>query len=928
MSSLLFITLLFINGVVTDESVSVIEGDSVTLHTNTDTQRDDVMDWRFGDQQNLIVRINRAANSLRIYDDVLDGRFRDRLQMNNQTGDLIITNITTNHTGNFTLHIIIRGKVTNKTFNINVSGDKVKTVMMGDSVILVKNVIKKPGDKKMMLRIRHNNSPVAEINDTVLTYNVNNERFRDRLQLDYQTGDLNITNIRPDDSGSYEVDITVGSHIYTIHRSFSVNVKETGQSPGSVFFSLFIAAAVAGVFYCYLKISQTKLLDEKMTMVAGHHAVLQVGLKELKKDVKIEWRFVQDPEMKYPVIMWPWRSPGTLIAKRDKEGFNTYNGPDERFKYKLSLDPETGDLAISDVSNKHFGVYQLKITSGGKTSYKRFKVFVTGTTKLTVYEGESVHLETKLTAIQRVDLMEWTYRSEDCVIAEINPANNIFSTYDGDDGKFRDRLHLDPKTGDLIIDDITWGHRGYYTLKIITDGETYYRRLLLAVKRNTVCGDKGYSVDLETEVTDIKKGDVIEWRFGETLIAEINPANNIFSTYDGDDDLFRDKLKLNHQTGDLNINDFREEHKGDYRLKITRGGKTSYKRFNVFVRVSMLEVDEGKSVNLKTKVIDIKTDDVIEWRFGHEKTLIAKINPANNIFSTSNDDLFRDKLELNPQTGDLNIKDFREKHCVFYTLKIIRDGKTLERILIVSVRREGEGKLYTREGVSVDLDTDLNDIKKVDLIEWRFNETLIAEINPANNIFSIYDDDYDLFRGKLKLNHRTGDLTIKNLREEHEGVYEVKIIRDGETSYRRTMVSLCDERGEKLYTKEGESLDLKIDLIDIKRVEKIEWRFGETLIAEINPANNIFSTYDGDDDLFRDKLKLNHQTGDLNISDFRQKNEGVYEVKIIRDGKTVYKRFRVSIYNFKAEDSVRKRGGHSVEIEMQSLLLHNQQLVV
>ncbi|XP_073721574.1 uncharacterized protein [Misgurnus anguillicaudatus] len=584
-SSLLFIILyLCINSVVTDESVSVYEGDSVTLHVNTIIQRNDTIEWRFGDEQDLIARIYRKTNSLRLYDDVLDGRFRDRLKLNNQTGDLTITNITTQHTGLYRLDII-NEKITNKTFIINVSvdTDKVKTVMMGDSVIIVNNVIKKPGDE-MMLRSQHNNSLVAEINDTVLTYNVNNVRFRDRLQVDYQTGDLIITNIRPEDSGSYEVDITVGNNSYTIHRSFNVNVKEQrGLSPGAVagicVFIILLAAAV--VFYCYLKISQTKLLDEKITVVAGHRAVIQAGLKELKEGDEIEWRFGQGPEMKYPVIMWPCRSPGTLIAKRDKEGFNTYNGPDERFKYKLSLDPETGDLIINDVSNKQSGVYQLKLTSGGKTSYKRLKVFVTGTTKLTVYEGESVRLETKFTDIQRVNLIEWTCRSEDCVIAEINPANNIFSTYDGDDGEFRDRLHLDQQTGDLIIDDITWGHRGYYTLKIITDRETYYRGLLLAVKWNTVCVDEGYSVDLKTDLNDIQKNDLIMWTFGETLIAEINPANNIFSTYDGDDDLFRDKLKLNHQTGDLNIKDIRQKHEGDYKLKIIRDGETSYKRFTV-----------------------------------------------------------------------------------------------------------------------------------------------------------------------------------------------------------------------------------------------------------------------------------------------------------------------------------------------------------
>ncbi|XP_073721488.1 uncharacterized protein [Misgurnus anguillicaudatus] len=254
---LLSIFSLFISGVVTGESVLVYEGDSVTLHTNTNTQRDHLIEWRFGDHWDLIARINGDANLLKIYDDVLNGKFSSRLKMNNQTGDLTITNITTQHTGLYKLEITNKATTT-KTFIFNVSGDtdKVKTVIVGDSVILHNNVIKKQGDEKMMWRIRHNNSPVAEIE---VSHADVHERFRDRLYVNVQTGNLIITNIRPEDFGSYEVDITVGSHIYTIHRSFSVKVKD--QSPGSrsrlvtsaicvvVMLLLAVALAVAVIFY-------------------------------------------------------------------------------------------------------------------------------------------------------------------------------------------------------------------------------------------------------------------------------------------------------------------------------------------------------------------------------------------------------------------------------------------------------------------------------------------------------------------------------------------------------------------------------------------------------------------------------------------------------------------------------------------------------
>ncbi|XP_056304459.1 uncharacterized protein LOC130216590 [Danio aesculapii] len=86
------------------ESVSVTEGDSVTLHTGlTKLMGDDLIKWRFGAENTLITRINVMIKRLDIYDDVLDGRFRDRLKVDHQTASLTITNITTEHAGVYKL---------------------------------------------------------------------------------------------------------------------------------------------------------------------------------------------------------------------------------------------------------------------------------------------------------------------------------------------------------------------------------------------------------------------------------------------------------------------------------------------------------------------------------------------------------------------------------------------------------------------------------------------------------------------------------------------------------------------------------------------------------------------------------------------------------------------------------------------------------
>ncbi|KTG33089.1 hypothetical protein cypCar_00011838 [Cyprinus carpio] len=114
--SLCFWRLVGVFGVEADEikSLSVMEGDSVTLPTGvTKIQEDDLIMWMCGDY--CIAKLNVSSQVISETHD----RFRDRLKLDHQTGSLIITDITTTDSGLYKAQMIGQ-QVSRKTFNVTV----------------------------------------------------------------------------------------------------------------------------------------------------------------------------------------------------------------------------------------------------------------------------------------------------------------------------------------------------------------------------------------------------------------------------------------------------------------------------------------------------------------------------------------------------------------------------------------------------------------------------------------------------------------------------------------------------------------------------------------------------------------------------------------------------------------------------------------
>ncbi|XP_056614314.1 natural killer cell receptor 2B4-like [Triplophysa dalaica] len=228
----LYSSSLILNGVFggdVDEvkSVSVTEGDSVTLHTDVIKQKDDVFVWCYGSDNSLVATTNGKVGSTKYYDGE-DGKLIGRLRLDAHTGSLTITNMKTEESGLYTLKISNK-KISYKKFNVNVNGvfaDDVKSVsvMEGHSVTLHTDVIKQKDDVFVWC-YGSDNSLVATTNGKVGStkyYDGEDGKLIGRLMLDPHTGSLTITNMKTEESGLYTLKISNKNISY---KKFNVNVN-------------------------------------------------------------------------------------------------------------------------------------------------------------------------------------------------------------------------------------------------------------------------------------------------------------------------------------------------------------------------------------------------------------------------------------------------------------------------------------------------------------------------------------------------------------------------------------------------------------------------------------------------------------------------------------------------------------------------------
>uniref|UniRef100_A0A9J7X4F2 Immunoglobulin domain-containing protein n=1 Tax=Cyprinus carpio carpio TaxID=630221 RepID=A0A9J7X4F2_CYPCA len=320
---------------------------------------------------------------------------------------------------------------------------------------------------------------------------------------------------------------------------------------------------------------------------------------------------------------------------------------------------------------------------------------------------------------------------------------------------------------------------------------------------------------------------------------------------------------------------------------------------------------EGESVTLHT---DVKTNQQEKIRWYYKDTCIAQITGdltkiCTDVQCNEGTERFRDRLKLDHQTGSLTIMNTRTTDSGLYYLKIISSTSISEKIFNVTIHgffSDGEDgvSLSLMEGDSVIFQTGV-ETNQQGTIKWYYNEKRIAQINGDRSRICTdvqCNNGTESFRNRLKIDQVTGSLTIKNIKTTDTGVYRLKISSRNINEKDKTLIfalrgvsAAVQSETKTKPVKEGESVTL--DPGEIKNNDMMTWYFKNTLIAEITGDPSKTCTDDQCKERFRDRLKLDHQTGSLTITNTRIKDSGDYKLLINSSRVSIIRSFSVTVYD-------------------------------
>ncbi|XP_073721500.1 uncharacterized protein [Misgurnus anguillicaudatus] len=353
------------------------------------------------------------------------------------------------------------------------------------------------------------------------------------MDVNHQTGELKITNIKPDQSGEYEVKVNTKDILLTLPKRFSVYVSEVEL----------------------VRLVRTK--DESIYLNTT---------TEPQADDVIEWKFNNTVLTKVNKKEQPRSAPVFI----------------ERFKDRLYLDL-FGSLIITNIKTGDSGLYDVHITNNKHIIHKRFNVTVTGVfsadVTLIVMKGDNVTLLINPDEIKGAERLFWKFNNKNIATIDLEEKNGQVK-YNYNEA-FGGRLNLDRNTGYLTINNIRTNDTGEYKLEI-RGWKIKYNSFSVTVNEvELVLQTKDKSIYLDT-ATEPQADDVIEWKFENTVLTKVDKTEHprsapVFI------ERFKDRIYV---VGSLIITNIKTEDSGLYDVHITNNKHIIHKRFKVTVTES------------------------------------------------------------------------------------------------------------------------------------------------------------------------------------------------------------------------------------------------------------------------------------------------------------------------------------------------------
>uniref|UniRef100_A0A9J8D024 Uncharacterized protein n=1 Tax=Cyprinus carpio carpio TaxID=630221 RepID=A0A9J8D024_CYPCA len=159
---------------------------------------------------------------------------------------------------------------------------------------------------------------------------------------------------------------------------------------------------------------------------------------------------------------------------------------------------------------------------------------------------------------------------------------------------------------------------------------------------------------------------------------------------------------------------------------------------------------------------------------------LKQVNGLNSL----NDAKWRN-IHLKDQTPDLVISNIQSDQTGVYKVEINTISKVLHRKYYIAVG-VGVKTVSVMERDPVNLDTGVLEIQGYDLILWKTEGNIVAEVNKGTNLFGPKELDDLRFSGRLHLHHETGDLTISDSKTTDSGYYHLHM-SNSEYTLQRTI---------------------------------------------------------------------------------------------------------------------------------------------